>query len=98
MRIGTKYLVAITVTCIILITLNCASAVGDEKLDLKSLVTAFEDARMDSQDLAFYLATHDFDAAPRDGYVELNLYGKTYRMTPNGNKPGLCDIEPEIMD
>lgn len=98
MRVVTKYLVATIAVCTVLIVSNCSSAVGDDMHDLKSLVMAFEDARMDSQDLAFYLATHGYDAVPRNGYVELNLCGKTYRLTPNGYEPGLCDIEPKIID
>ena len=49
---------------------------------------------MSVQDLAFYLVTHNYDAAPRGGYVELQLDGVSYRLVPNGNKPGLCDISP----
>jgi hypothetical protein len=93
----TKYLVGLVAACIVLVALNCASATEDELFDLKSLVTAFEDVRMNSQDLAFYLATHGYNAAPKNGYVELSLYGQTYRLTPNGNGPGLCDIELEIL-
>lgn len=96
MRVVMKYLVAIIVVWTVLIMSNCGSAVGDEMHDLKSLVMAFDDARMDSQDLAFYLVTHGYDAAPRNGYVELNLHGKMYRLTPNGYEPGLCDIEPKL--
>jgi hypothetical protein len=47
---------------------------------------------MDTQDLAFFLATHNYNAVPRDGYVELNLNGTIYKLIPNSKKPGLCDI------
>ncbi|NMC09500.1 MAG: hypothetical protein GYA39_00755 [Methanothrix sp.] len=76
-----------------MISLNTASAVGEDVANLKRLITAFEDVSMDAQDLAFFLATHNFDAIPEDGYVKLNLLGKVYRLVPNGNRPGLCDIE-----
>ena len=61
--------------------------------DLKSTVSAFEDARMNAEDLAFYLATHDFDARPNGGHVEVNLGGSICKLTPNGSAPGLCSIE-----
>jgi hypothetical protein len=47
---------------------------------------------MNSQDLAFFLATHNYDAVPRGGYVELNLNGIIYKLIPNGVKEGLCGI------
>ena len=61
--------------------------------DLKSTVTAFEDAHMNADDLAFYLATHNFDARPNGGQVEVNLGGSICKLTPNGSAPGLCSIE-----
>jgi hypothetical protein len=47
---------------------------------------------MNSQDLAFFLATHNYGAVPRDGYVEVDLNGQICKLVPNGNEPGLCDI------
>ncbi|MFZ3149783.1 MAG: hypothetical protein WA137_12190 [Methanothrix sp.] len=47
---------------------------------------------MDAKDLAFYLATHDFDAKPKGGYVEVSLGGSICKLTPNGPAPGLCSI------
>jgi hypothetical protein len=46
---------------------------------------------MNAQDLAFFLATHNYNAMPRDGY-ELNLNCIIYKLIPNSEKPGLCDI------
>lgn len=91
MKTAMKYLAAFALT--LMISLNTASAVGEDVANLKRLITAFEDVSMDAQDLAFFLATHNFDAIPEDGYVKLNLLGKVYRLVPNGNRPGLCDIE-----
>jgi hypothetical protein len=47
---------------------------------------------MTSNDLAFFLASHDFDATPNAGYVEVRLYGTVYKAVPNGNEPGLADL------
>ena len=87
-----KYLLAITAACILMAVTNTASAVGEDISDLKKLISGNEDTRMDSQDLAFFLATHNYNAVPRDGYVELNLNGTIYKLIPNSEKPGLCDI------
>ena len=92
MRWVTKYLLAITVACILMAVMNTASAMGEDISDLKKLISNNEDMRINSQDLAFFLATHDYNAAPRDGYVELNLNGTIYKLIPNSKKPGLCDI------
>jgi hypothetical protein len=47
---------------------------------------------MTSNDLAFFLASHDFDATPNVGYVEVKLYRAVYKAVPNGNGPGLADL------
>jgi hypothetical protein len=73
--------------------LNTAFAMNDDISDLKKLISVNEDTRMNSKDLAFFLATHNYDAVPMDGYVELNLNGKLHKLIPNSEKPGLCDIE-----
>jgi hypothetical protein len=72
--------------------LHTASASGNDISELRGLVFSFEDPKMTVQDLAFYLVTHNYDASPSDGYVELQLDKESYRLVPNGNAPGLCDI------
>ena len=92
MRWVTKYLLAITAACILMAVMNTASAMGEDISDLKKLISGNEDTRMNSRDLAFFLVTHNYNAVPRDGYVELNLNGTIYKLIPNGDKQGLCDI------
>ena len=87
-----KFAGAMIAACIIMACLGTASATGEDGSDLEKLILAAEDTRMDSQDLAFFLATHDYDAAPKDGYVEVSLQGTIYKLIPNGDRPGLCDI------
>ncbi|OPY54985.1 MAG: hypothetical protein A4E49_00705 [Methanosaeta sp. PtaU1.Bin112] len=60
--------------------------------DLLSLCNANEDARINAEDLAFLLVTHNFDAVPKGDYVEVRIDGSIYRMTPNAGKVGLADI------
>ena len=67
MRWVTKYLLAITVACILMAVMNTASAMGEDISDLKKLISGYEDMRMNSRDLAFFLVTHNYNAVPRDG-------------------------------
>lgn len=41
--------------------------------ELLILISQNEDPLMTSNDLAFFLVIHSFDATPRDGYVEIKL-------------------------
>ena len=88
-----RYLLAIMAACILMAFINTAFAMGEDISDLKKLISGNEDTRTNAQDLAFFLATHNYNAMPRDGYVELNLDGIICKLIPNGEKPGLCDIE-----
>ena len=83
---------AIITACIIMISLNTASALGGDISDLKKLISTNEDTYMNSEDLAFFLATHKYNTEPKNDYVELNLNGKIYTLIPNGEKSGLCDL------
>jgi hypothetical protein len=92
MRWVMKYLLAIMAACILMACMNTATAMSEDISDLKKLISSNEDTRMNSQDLAFFLATHNYRAVPRDGCVEVDLDGKICKLVPNGNKPELCDI------
>jgi hypothetical protein len=76
--------------------LHAASASSSDITELRGFISSFDDPKITVQDLAFYLVTHNYDAAPRDGYVELKLDGEICRLVPNGNAPGLCDISTSI--
>ena len=60
--------------------------------DLIAFISDNEDVLMTAEDLAFFLATHDFDARPEDGYVVVKLDGVTYKLVPNGDDSGLAEI------
>jgi hypothetical protein len=88
-----KEISAIGITLIIIMmALPTVSASGDSLSDLRSLISGFNDPNINSEDLAFYIATHGFDATPKGGYVEVDLAGNVYKLTPNGSAPGLCSI------
>ena len=95
MRSTTKYLAMIALACTMTAILStvAASAENDDLYSLRNLITSFEDRLINSPDLAFFLATHNYDAVPRDDHVDLFLNGKVYKLVPNGDAPGLCNIE-----
>ncbi len=95
MRSATKYLATIVLICMmnaILCTVT-ASAESNDLYSLRSLITSYEDSLINSPDLAFFLATHNYNAIPSGNHVDLNMNGKVYRLFPNGDAPGLCTIE-----
>jgi len=75
-------------------SMSLVSASNDSLSSLNSLISGFDDPSMGVRDLAFYLVTHNYDARPGDGFVELQLDGESYKLVPNGNAPGVCDISP----
>lgn len=80
---------AISILC--LMALLSQAQAADIK-ELTTLVLGMDDPYMDSYDLAFFLVTHNFDAKPMNGYVQVDLNGMTYKLTPNAELPGLADI------
>jgi hypothetical protein len=92
MRTMRFYLSAIAIACIAVISQSGSYAAGDEIAELKSICNGYEDQRMDTYDLAFFLAVHGYNVMPEGSYVELNQNGTVYWLVPNGKKSGLCDI------
>jgi len=95
MRSMTKYLAMIVLACTMTAILSAitASAESDDLYSLKNLITSFEDSLINPLDLAFFLATHNYDVVPRGDHVDLFLNGSVYKLVPNGDAPGLCNIE-----
>jgi hypothetical protein len=85
-----KYRITIITVCVIVISLYNASAEVDDLSDFKSPIPSFEDQRIDSQDLAFFLATHGYYASQRKNCVELKL--NNMKLAPNGEMSGQSDI------
>jgi len=46
---------------------------------------------MTVEDLAFFLATHNFNATPKDGYVQVIVDGTIYKAVPNSTT-GLAEL------
>ena len=74
------------------LAIDPALAADDSYEDLARLITSNEDDRMDAQDLAFLLVTHNFDATPKGDHVEVKIGNSVYSLTPNASKPGLAEI------
>jgi len=67
----------------------------DDKSGLMKLISGDEDPLINVNDLAFLLATHDFDAMPKGDYVEVRLNNTIYKFVPNGRYPGLANVTLE---
>jgi hypothetical protein len=60
--------------------------------DMQTLLSSMDDPSMTERDLAFFMVTHNYDAKPLNGCVEVRLDGQVYRLHPNGDQPGLADF------
>ena len=64
--------------------------------DLWLIISSYEDIGITVHDLAFFLATHSFNAAPERGYVTVTFSdGERSYLTPNGAAPRLADLWAE---
>lgn len=85
----------ILATILILITtlsfIALSSAAADDSALVK-LISQIEDPRMSVRDLAFFLVTHDFDAAPKKDHVEVRINDTVYNLVPNGPYSGLANV------
>ena len=89
----TRIRIALAAMLLAIFLLTNSLAADDSYEDLARLITSNEDNRMDAQDLAFLLVTHNFDATPKGDHVEVKIGNSVYSLMPNANKPGLADIK-----
>ena len=87
-----KYLMAIIAIALVTTSIGLASPVADIS-DVKNLISSLEKPAMSSQEMAAFLTAHGFDAVAKNGYTELALTGKIYKIIPRAEKPGSFDIE-----
>ena len=83
-------IIAIGLVTISISTGNCDH--GDIS-EVNNLISSLEKPDMSSQDMAAFLTAHGFDAIAKNGYTELVLMGKIYKITPSADKPGSYDTE-----
>jgi hypothetical protein len=72
------YLVVIFVLLAFLSIAPLSAGIAD-KSELTKLISGDEDPRINVNDLAFLLVTHDFDAMPKGDYVEVRLNNTVYK-------------------
>jgi len=77
--------------CVAFALSSLASGV-DEYAEFSKLISQNEDTRITADDLAFFLATHNYDATPMDSYVQVKIDDIIYMVVPNGDHPGLGDL------
>lgn len=87
-----KYRITIITVCVIVISVYNDSADTDDLSEFKNLISSFEDQRVDSHYLAFFLATHGYDSSHKKNYTELKRNNLIYKLAPNGEMPGLSNI------
>jgi len=90
MRQIVSYLLA-ALTCIVFVSANPAFGTIAENSDLTKLISQYHDTHMTVEDLAFFLATHNYNATPKDGYVQVTIGDTNYKAVPN-SATGLADL------
>jgi len=74
-----------------IVSANSAFGAVPDNSNLAKLISQYNDNHMTVNDLAFFLTTHNFDATPKDGYVQVKIGSAIYRAVPNGST-GLADL------
>jgi len=85
-----RYLMAIIAIGLATTSISLATAVT-EISEVNNLISSLEKPDMSSQDMVAFLTAHGFDAVAKNGYIELELMGKIYMITPSLSKPGSYD-------
>ncbi|VVB64494.1 Uncharacterised protein [uncultured archaeon] len=85
-----SYLIA-ALTCIVFVSANPAFGAVAENQNLKEAISQCQDTHVTVEDLAFFLATHNYNATPKDGYVQVTINSMVYRAVPN-RTTGLAEI------
>jgi hypothetical protein len=62
-----------------------------ENNDLTKVISQYQDAHMTVEDLAFFLATHNYNATPKNGYAQVTIDGTIYKAVPN-NATGIAEL------
>jgi hypothetical protein len=87
-----KYLMAIIAIGLVTTSISPSSAVEDIS-DVMNIILSSEKLVMSSPEMAAFLTAHGFDAVAKNGYTELALTGKIFKITPRADKPGSYEAE-----
>lgn len=88
-----RFLNLALIACLTMLSLSITSAASDDISNLKKLIVSSNDPNMNAEDLAFFLATHNYDATPKESYVELRLDGQIYKIVPDGDNPEINEMK-----
>ena len=87
---------AIIAIALVTTSIGLASPVADIS-GVMNLILSSEKPVMSSQEMSAFLTAHGFDAVAKNGYTELALTGKIYKISPSADKPGSYDTELIIL-
>jgi len=87
-----KYLMAIIAIGLVTTSISPSSAFEDIS-DVMNIILSSEKLVMSSPEMAAFLTAHGFDAVAKNGYTELALTGKIFKITPSADKPGSYEAE-----
>ena len=73
------------------VSANPAFGAVAENRDLTELISQYHDTHMTVIDLAFFLATHNYNATPKDSCVQVIVDGTIYKAVPNSTT-GLAEL------
>jgi hypothetical protein len=68
---------------------------ASQRAQLSELISQNEDVQMTAEDLAFFLAIHNYDATPKEGFVQVKMDGTIWNLVPNAAAHGLADLTIE---
>jgi hypothetical protein len=88
-QIVSYLMVALTFT--LFVSANPAFGAVAGNHDLAWLISQYHDTHMTVEDLAFFLATHNYNATPKEGYVQVSINGTIYKAVPN-SATGLAEL------
>ena len=93
MDIGDAGLMRVLILALLSLILFSSICQASEENDLWLLLSSYEDIGITVKDLAFFMASHGYDATPELSYVTVKLPdGKEVYLTPNGGAPRLADL------
>jgi len=69
------------------------SSAFEDISDVMNIILSSEKLVMSSPEMAAFLTAHGFDAVAKNGYTELALTGKIFKITPSADKPGSYEAE-----
>jgi hypothetical protein len=84
----------VAIVCVAFAPSSYAST-GSSSTQLSELISQNEDIRITAEDLAFFLAMHNYDATPKEGVVQVKMDGAICSLVPNGANPGLANLTIE---